>query len=82
MSLDVDYWIDGIKMKKILFLAGVVLLSGCEKKSKEVDLVTFNVKGEVVAIDRSARKITITHEEIPNFMTAMTMAGANRKPPC
>ena len=58
----------------MLFLAFVFLFSACEKKGKEIDLVTFRVKGQVISIDPASKRITISHEEIPNYMTAMTMA--------
>ncbi|MBI4429692.1 MAG: SCO family protein [Ignavibacteriales bacterium] len=56
-----------------LFLVSVFFLSACERKNKEVDLVTFRVRGEVVAIDQKSKKVTISHEEIPDYMMAMTM---------
>lgn len=50
----------------------VFIVSGCSKK-KETDLVTFKLKGEVISVDKPARRVTISHEEIPNYMMAMTM---------
>lgn len=57
---------------------GFVLISftvaGCSKKeSGEKDLVTFPLKGEVVSIDMEKRRVMVAHEEIPNYMMAMTM---------
>lgn len=57
----------------IVFLCMAVLLSCSKKEEKSVDLVTFDVRGEVVAIDTAAMRITIDHEEIPDYMMAMTM---------
>ncbi|HEY4611619.1 MAG TPA: SCO family protein [Bacteroidota bacterium] len=53
----------------------VATLVGCAPKEekKETELVTFAVKGEVVAIDTAKMRVTIAHEEIPNYMMAMTM---------
>lgn len=50
-------------------------LVGCSKdqNSKEVDVKTFPIKGEVVKIDREKHRVMIAHEEIPNYMAAMTM---------
>jgi protein SCO1/2 len=36
----------------------------------------FELKGKVVSIDRSAKQVTIDHEDIPGFMGAMTMPYA------
>jgi len=54
--------------------AFLLLLGSCKEKNKsEVDLVTFKIKGEVVSVDMRAKRVTISHEEIPNYMMAMTM---------
>jgi protein SCO1/2 len=51
-----------------------LLLSSCAKQEqKETNLLTFPLKGEVVAIDTISSRITISHEEIQNYMMAMTM---------
>src|SRR3954462_15139754 len=34
----------------------------------------YDLKGKVVSIDRSARRVTVDHEAIPGVMGAMTMA--------
>lgn len=52
------------------------VLAGCGKKEgqqKQADVVTFKLKGEVVGLDPAEGRITIAHEEIPNYMMAMTM---------
>ena len=36
--------------------------------------VRYDLKGKIVSIDRSARRVTVDHEAIPGFMGAMTMA--------
>jgi len=57
------------------FLAVLFLLSSCGKdEKKQTDIVTFPVKGEVVRIDPSLKRVSIAHEEIPNYMGAMTMS--------
>jgi protein SCO1/2 len=35
---------------------------------------TYALKGSVVALDKPGKKLTVSHEDIPGFMTAMTMA--------
>jgi protein SCO1/2 len=52
----------------LLFL----LAAGCSK-SKETDLVTFLLRGEVVRIDSAKLTLTVAHQAIPNYMNAMTM---------
>lgn len=51
------------------------LLNGCKKsdEKKETDYTSFPLKGEVVRIDRMKKRVLIAHEEIPNYMAAMTM---------
>jgi protein SCO1/2 len=57
-----------------LALAMTIVLMSCSKnEGKKTDLVTLPLKGEVVAIDTMKMRITISHEEIPNYMMAMTM---------
>ncbi len=58
----------------LCILIGLFVLS-CSKKeqNKERDLVTLPIKGQVISIDGIAHRITIAHEEIPNYMRAMTM---------
>jgi Cu/Ag efflux protein CusF len=34
----------------------------------------YDLKGKVVSVDKSARKLTVDHEAIPGFMGAMTKA--------
>jgi protein SCO1/2 len=54
----------------------MLLLSACgkrEEKKKSADLVTFSLRGEVVGIDPAKMRMTIAHEEIPNYMKPMTM---------
>jgi protein SCO1/2 len=72
-------------MKKILVFILALLLSavgGCAKKEekRQTDLVTFPLKGEVVAIDTAKLRVTIAHEEIPDYMKAMTMPFKVKNP--
>ena len=51
-----------------------ILVTGCSKQEgKKTDLVTLPLKGQVVAIDTTRMRVTISHQEIPNYMMAMTM---------
>lgn len=49
------------------------MLAGCSRDQKETELVTFDLRGQVVSIDYNKHRIVIDHEEIPNYMMAMTM---------
>ncbi len=55
----------------LLFL--MFLISCSKQEEKSTDLVTFPLRGEVVGIDSTAMRIMIDHEEIPDYMMAMTM---------
>lgn len=55
--------------------------SSCSKQEqKQTDLVTFPLKGEVVEIDTAARRLMVAHEEIPDYMMAMTMPFKVKNP--
>ncbi|MBM2841483.1 MAG: Electron transporter SenC [Bacteroidetes bacterium] len=57
-----------------LFISSCLWLISCSKQEqKPTDLVTFPLKGEVVAIDTVKHRLTVSHEEIPDYMMAMTM---------
>lgn len=60
------------RLLQFFFIFLAFMLSSCSKKN-ETDLVTFKLKGEVVSIDKPAKRVTIAHEEIHNYMMAMTM---------
>jgi protein SCO1/2 len=53
-------------------------LVGCQHEPSAAELARgperrFELTGKVVSIDRSQREVTIAHDEIPGFMSAMTM---------
>lgn len=58
-----------------VLLPMLILFVGCGSRDerKEVDRVTFPLKGEVVGIDMEKGRLMVAHEEIPNYMAAMTM---------
>ncbi len=58
----------------ILTLAISLLFFSCGKEEiKETDLVTFPLTGKVISIDTTDQRVMIAHDEIPNYMMAMTM---------
>lgn len=61
------------KSTEIVFALTLLLLSCSKQEQKPIDLLTFPLKGEVVAIDTVTHRLTVSHEEIPNYMDAMTM---------
>ncbi|GJQ22097.1 MAG: electron transporter [Bacteroidia bacterium] len=61
-------------MKSSLLLLIVCFgIVGCRKEQPSTDLVTFNVRGVVVSVNMEKRRVVMDHEEIPNYMKAMTM---------
>jgi len=61
-------------MKRSVYAFVVVLLAGaCSKEQQATDLVTFELKGVVVSINYQQHRLIIDHEEIPDYMMAMTM---------
>ena len=59
----------------------LTVLTGCKAESAQ----TFPMKGQILAIAAGARpdgrrEITVKHEDIPNFMPAMTMPYVVRQP--
>lgn len=66
--------------KGIIFLFSLCLLiaftSACQKpepKPASADAKRFPLKGKVVSVDQAKKEAVIHHEEIPDYMPAMTM---------
>jgi protein SCO1/2 len=53
----------------ILFAA----LAGCACRAPAPAPRTFELKGQILAIDQARQEITVNHADIPGFMPAMTM---------
>ena len=53
-----------------LLIAGLVLAAAC---SREPEARTYQLTGQVIAVDVETREILVKHEDIPGFMPAMTM---------
>lgn len=63
-----------MRLPFILITVTLALLTSCARENRtETDLVTFPLRGEVVALDTAASTVMVAHEAIPNFMNAMTM---------
>jgi protein SCO1/2 len=54
--------------------ACAILVAGCSPEPSASAGKSYPLEGTVVAVDAANRKITIDHQEIPNFMPAMTMS--------
>ena len=50
-------------------LSACVLLTACQHTPER----RFDLKGNVISVDKEHRQVTIAHEEIKGFMEAMTM---------
>lgn len=68
-------------LRRLALLAPLVSLlsAGCAGEAPDSGAKSYPLKGKVVAVDAANRKITIDHEEIVNFMPAMTMAFVVRE---
>jgi protein SCO1/2 len=56
----------------IVFGLVTLALSACQTDSRDPRR-EFELRGKVIEVDRSQRKVTVAHEEIPGYMGAMTM---------
>jgi protein SCO1/2 len=57
-----------------LFLLPVFLFTACPKsQSDSAEAKRYNLKGKIVSADRAKKTATIAHDDIPGYMSAMTM---------
>ncbi len=69
------------KARELLSILAALLcisLAGCGSQPQSQTQTEFQerrypLKGRVVSIDKSQKRVIVDHEEIPNFMAAMTM---------
>lgn len=57
----------------LLFSLALTACGGRANNSQTTTAKRYPIKGKVIAVDRNAKKATIDHEAIPDFMPAMTM---------
>ncbi len=64
-----------ITLKAVLSIlfAGAILMSWSCKSGHSANEKRYDLKGKVVAVDKTARTATIAHEDIPGYMSGMTM---------
>ena len=74
-------------MKKILFillfLVFSVVFTGCGSEARQTESDSakrYPMRGEVITLDKAAKKASIKHEKIEGYMDAMTMDFEIRKP--
>lgn len=83
-----DAWRNGSRL--LVSTVAVVAAMGCQRASPSAAVerqstsefvarpgaLRFPIAGRVVSSDAATQQITIAHDEIPNFMKAMTMSFA------
>jgi protein SCO1/2 len=62
----------------LLILFSVLLFLACtqpptERQNASTDAKRYNLRGKVVAVDKAHKKASIAHQEVENYMPAMTM---------
>lgn len=60
----------------VLFLVSVLLFTACQKAQQQTvsaDAKYYPLRGKILAVDKAKKTATIKHEEIPDYMDAMTM---------
>lgn len=61
----------------LLFLFSVLLFTACQnsktQETSSTNLKKYDLKGKVVSVNKAQKQAAIDHEEIPGFMSAMTM---------
>src|SRR5262245_13331152 len=58
-----------MRLRTIIALAALLVGAGCSQD----DSKTYQLTGQVLAVEPSKKQILIKHEDIPGFMPAMTM---------
>ena len=62
-----------------LILAGAIAIGFACQGGRSPNERRYNLKGKVIAVDKTARTATIAHEDIQGYMPAMTMPFAVKK---
>ena len=60
-----------------LLIVGLLLAAGC---NREPDTRTYQLNGQVLAVNQETGEILVKHDDIPGFMPAMTMPYAVKDP--
>lgn len=65
----------GYRPSQVLLFLLLLVLAGCRNSSKH-----YTLNGQVLAKDELTKRITLSNEDIPGFMPAMTMSYAVKDP--
>src|SRR5258708_39405792 len=70
---------DMVRQFLYLILGGLILTAACGKSDRadspeKAKQKTFQVKGVVVGVKPAKKTVEIKHEEVPDYMPAMTMS--------
>jgi protein SCO1 len=58
----------------VLFLFSIIIFTACNKSESPTEAVKrFKLKGEVISVDKAAKKASVKHEKVEGYMEAMTM---------
>src|SRR5690349_22528918 len=63
----------------LVLLSAIAMTSACRQPSPPAKR-TFQLKGQIVAIDAARQELTVKHDDIAGFMPAMTMPYMVRDP--
>lgn len=63
--------------KLIIFFLAIILISACKTTQNDDEdpskLKRYDLKGTIVSVDKTGKKVAVDHEEIPGYMSKMTM---------
>lgn len=59
-------------------LSALLALAACADRGTEVNARRYDLKGEVMSVEKERGRLVVAHEEIPGFMEEMTMPFALR----
>jgi Cu/Ag efflux protein CusF len=64
-----------IRIPVLFALLSLLVVAGCGKheENQAVSAQYYELRGQVLAVDTSANRLTVAHEDIPHYMKAMTM---------
>ncbi len=49
------------------------MVGSCQREAAPQPPKRYSLRGKVVSIDKNSNSLVVSHESIPNFMSAMTM---------
>jgi len=57
----------------VLSILGLIILSGCAPRRSSTNEKRYDVEGKVVSVEKDKNLVTMAHEDIKDYMPAMTM---------